>query len=449
MFGRNENLYYIFVAISLVYLLLKYYRNNFLILFIILIFYDGLFAYFGSNIWNLYKAGLPILLLFSLFWNKNMKFEFVIYKDVVIYYFLFSISFMLSSFFNQDNLTLILNQYSKYFILFLLVFILKSHSDFQSHFFSEKIKKLVTDLIIIQVFLTIIKLYLIGLNESIIGSISYIGGAAGTVFPVLGFIFLWGIKKGEFDTKEWTIVFLLLLVGYASMKRAIWFIMPVVIFLFYYYVPGKKLSKRLLYVIPLLPLIFYLGVRINPTLNPDKSFWGRFDLDYALNYARDYSFGEGREASKKGRGGATLQLVKTLLTLDYSQRDLIGMGLKPMYTTDYEEFDKLGFDIGHKGSANGIFQTYVTSGFIGVLFTLLFILSILNKIKNKRLKFAIIAVFCWEYFFYTGIIMRTQALSFLLVYFIIYSNGNYLKVPNGLNSKVRYVTAPVVNNKQF
>lgn len=384
--------------------------------------------------------------MFSLSWNRNLKFELIEYKDVVIYFFLFSISFMLSSFINQDNLTLILNQYSKYFILFLLLFILKSHSDFRSLFFSEKIRRLVTDLIIVQGLLTILKLYLLGLNESIVGSISYIGGASGTVFPVLGFIFLWGIKKGKLEKKDWVIVFLLLLVGYASMKRAIWFILPFVIFLFYYFVPKKRLSKNFLYVIPILPLIFYLGVRINATLNPDNSFWGRFDLNYSLNYAKGYTFGEGRETSKKGRGGATIQLVEKLFTLDYSQSDLIGMGLKPMYTTDYEEFDRLGFKIGHKGSATGVFQTYVTSGFIGVLFTLLFIASILKKIKNKRLRYVIIAIFCWEYFFYTGIIMRTQSLSFLLVYFIIYSNGNHSKLIPQLNSKIRYMTAPAVNN---
>jgi len=60
------------------------------------------------------------------------------------------------------------------------------------------------------------------------------------------------------------------------------------LFLLLVYLPKKKILGRLVYLTPLLPLIVYAGIRLNPTLNPDNKIWGKFDYDFA-NYLCDLS----------------------------------------------------------------------------------------------------------------------------------------------------------------
>jgi hypothetical protein len=427
MLGVNENIYYYFVIISLIYLIIKYGRNNILSFFIILVFYDGLFAHYGSFIWNIYKAILPLILILLLLKYKSVRFNYIVTNPIIISFLLFSFSFMLSSFLNDDNLTLIFSQYSKYLLLFLSVFLFIYMANTFPRLFGINIRNLLVELLVIQGLLAIIKFLLFGVMESIIGTISYIGGAAGTVLPIIGFIFIWIIRKGNLQNRDWILVLILLMIGFGSMKRAIWYVLPVIMFLLFYYVPRRRISQRFLLVLPIIPLIFYLGVRFNPTLNPTHTYWGTFDFNYAFNYAQDYTFGKEKEFSEEtvgtGRGGATVLLFQKLVSLDFTSTDIVGLGLRSVYSTDTESFNKIGYGINHKGSATGVFQTYISSGILGIFTTLFFMISILFQINNKRLRSVFILFFCWEYLFYTGVILRTPALSILLAYSIFYANG--------------------------
>jgi hypothetical protein len=219
-----------------------------------------------------------------------------------------------------------------------------------------------------------------------------------------------------------------------------------------FYVPQKKIPNRLVFLFSLLiPLIFYFGVRLNPTLNPEKKTWGSFDLNYTITYAKKYSFGEDNNKSKinYGRGSATQSVIKNLINGDISEKNFLGHGLRFMYATDYDEFADLGFDIDSKGSATGLFQNMITNGYLGIFATLLFSFSILSITKNKRLKYVLYIVFVWEYFFYTGSLLREQLLSTLLVYIVIFSetikfdvnkikllNNNYNRIRNSNLTKI-------------
>jgi hypothetical protein len=120
-----------------------------------------------------------------------------------------------------------------------------------------------------------------------------------------------------------------------------------------------------------------------------------------------------------------------------------------MYATDYDEFADLGFDIDSKGSATGLFQNMITNGYLGIFATLLFSFSILSITKNKRLKYVLYIVFVWEYFFYTGSLLREQLLSTLLIYIVVFSetikfdvnkikllNNNYNRIRNSNLTKI-------------
>ncbi|MDD3079180.1 MAG: hypothetical protein PHH37_08755 [Paludibacter sp.] len=271
--------------------------------------------------------------------------------------------------------------------------------------------------------------------EGLVGSVSHIGGAQGTTIPVLGFVFLWLYRKGQFAVKDWIYLLGLMLLGFLAGKRAVWFIMPMVIAAFMIYVNKIKVGKTFWITIILAPFAFFAGAKLTPSLNPEHKIWGSFDFAYIFDYAETYSFGPDESVNKipianknkeaEGRGGATLALTHRFFDAKkLSGNDWLGVGFSTMYATDYGEFAKsdLTIDLNHKGSATGVFQSYVTTGYLGVFATLLFFFYMLLQIKARRLRWALMVVVAWEYFFYTGMIFRTTAFMALIIYFIHYSN---------------------------
>jgi hypothetical protein len=242
-------------------------------------------------------------------------------------------------------------------------------------------------------------------------------------------------KEGKFNRFDWLFTFGLLLIGYASLKRAVWFILPVVITLL---APRRSVTRRLaLLGLVFIPLVFYVGIRLNPTLNPERKVWGDFDLQFALDYAEAYAFGEEDLFQEKamGRGGATKLVLERLFTRRLSDQDIWGYGLRYMYGTSYLEFNEFEFGINHKGSATGIFQTMITNGYFGILTTLLFFLSIITLTKNTRIRWVLIIFFFWDYTLYSGLLIREPALSFMLAFISVMARPytySYRKLPGNL-----------------
>jgi hypothetical protein len=378
-----------------------------------------LFGFFGKDAQNIYRI---VLVIMTLYWFIQMGLLAKIKgTGVLISSVFFTVTFLSTSLINDDYFQITFSQYSRYFILFSLFFILLKHQDNLK--FKYSLENLIYRLLILQIVLSLGKYIIMGPTESIVGSIASLGGAIASTLPLLGLLFIWYKKAGIFERKDWIFIAGLMFIGFESYKRAIWFIMPVMLALLMFYVPKRKISLKLgLITLAAIPLIFYFGVRLNYTLNKEHKIWGSFDLNYAINYATAYSFGEQDNQEKGfGRGGATLLLWNNLINGDLKKQDWLGYGLRSIYATDYQEFSRLGFDISGKGAATGIYQTMISNGYIGILATLWFAISLLMYTKNRRLKFVLIGFFCWEYFFYTGMLLREPALSFLFIYVVIFS----------------------------
>lgn len=432
---------YFIELITLIYLWKKY-RKSKLFILVILLFYPAIFAFLGKNFTDIYRIiTLGLTLWISFTWNVFSNFKKGDWP-FTLFFVVFSLFYGYSSFVNNDNWSIILSQFSRYIIAYCLWFIVRKELYKKSDKI-EYFRNFTYDLILMQIVISISKLLIFQGRqiESIVGSISHIGGAPGTVLPILGFVVLWFYNKGNFEKKDWLFVLGLMLIGFLAGKRAIWFIMPLVVIGFLIYVPRLKMNKGIMYAIILSPLALYLGFRLTPTLNPENKVWGSFDIEYALDYADKYQFGD--ENAKKtnvaqGRGGATIALWEKLVdNSQLSEQDFLGLGFSTMYASDYESFGKQnsGVSINHKGSATGVFQTYITLGYIGILTTVLFLFSIVWKIKMKRIRWVILAMVAWEYFMYTGIIFRTPAFMFLIVYFVHYANymfPNRTKISNSI-----------------
>lgn len=417
-------LYYLFVFFTFIYCLYKY-NDNTIFTIIILAFYSGLAAFPGKFIENPYKILLLTLTIYAAL--KFQPFIFNNNKDKLLFivFLLFSVSFLFSSILNQNKIILVLSQYGKYLNPFIIFYIFKNFAQKTPHKF-YKILFLLILLLTVQITLSFAKLFTIGIVETTVGSVAYIGGGPATIIPILGFILLWIHKKGQLQSKDWGYILLLTFIAFMSVKRSIWFIMPILLICFTFYIPKKKLPKKILWILLSLPLFFYLGVRLNSTLNKEQKMWGSFDIDYVINYTNSYNFGEYNKLGEnkklgQGRGGSTLLLLNKILNPSLlNWQDLFGYGLEEFVTKDYDNFDEIKYGINSKGAVTGFFNTYISFGFIGVFLFLIYAFSIINYIKNTRIKYVIIVLFIWEYFFYIGMLFNTQALNLLFFYIIIY-----------------------------
>jgi hypothetical protein len=416
-------------------------RGSTLQILIVLCFYSGLASVIGKNVENPYKVLIVISSIYLLLQKNGLSLIKEKEKRMLAGFFLFSVSFLYSAVINEDYFNLVFSQYGKYVtpicVFFILNQIVSKRPEELTIF-----RKLLFDLLTIQIILSFIKIFTIGLIESTVGSLANIGGGPAALLPVLGFIILWQYKRGRFKWKDWLYVFFLVFIGFASVKRAVWFIVPAIIFLFDYYVGGRINIRRLLYAAMVVPLIFYLGVRLNPTLNKEGKIGGSFDVKYVLSYAQRYSFGKTSETDEfkvgEGRGGAALLLWGKLKNWqDLSFSDFWGVGLRNVYTTSYEQFEEAGYGLNSKGAATGVYQTYLSSGFIGMFITILFIALIIGLIDNFRVRIVIGFLLFWDYFFYSGIVFKTPSLSILLFFIIIYSNiqNSEKKMERFLNRK--------------
>lgn len=443
----------VFITCALIYMLWKYRKDNISLLFILLS-WPRVFIFYGKTIENMYKIAMLLLCIYFFYqlyaYRAYQKRE----RWLLVTFTLFSFQFILSVFlYTQNTITIVLSQYSRYVEILLLYFIVK-HTIYNGK--GERLLALLYDIGLMQIIISVFKMFAIGWQmEGLVGSFTIIGGAQGTVIPILWFINLWYYRKGKFTNKDWLYILGLFLVGFTSGKRAVMFILPALVAAFMIYVPKLRLkSSTIAMTILLVPLLLYLGVRLTPTLNPEHKIWGSFDWEYAMGYAETYQFGEeglqGQAAafdptdsehvqynggyingdSKKleaeGRGGATIAMLRLLIgereTID---QDWWGLGFNSMYSTDYGEFDTLQLTIhlNHKGSATGVFQSYVTTGLLGVLCTILFSFAFLFYCRHKRIKYVILVICAWEYFMYTGIIFRTPV--FMAVLFIVIHGVNY------------------------
>lgn len=435
------------VLVAFVYLICLYRRDN-LVVLLLLMFFPGIFIFGGTSINNLYKMAVFGYTIFCLVQRKAWHVRSRENQLWTVIFVLFSAAFSLSVSNSSGNtITIILSQYARYVETYCLFFLLQDAIYKRQQ--GQMLLRLFYQIFLVQILISVLKFILFNGRqiEGLVGTMSIQGGAMGTTIPILGFIILWFYRNGRMTWRDWLFVAGLLLVGFTTGKRAVWFILPVVIAAFMVYVQGIRLNKYIVLGIAAIPVVFYFGARLTPSLNPENKVWGSFDLEYMFDYAETYQFGEegltetmeqpvqvssiGGKLSTtgfidaEGRGGATIALAELLIS-DYplQKGDIWGIGFSNMYSSDYASFAKLPLTISlnHKGSATGLFQSYVTTGYVGIFTTILLCFLPFFFIRHKRLRWVLLGIAVWEYFMYAGIIFRTPAFMAVFFFVMFYSN---------------------------
>lgn len=454
-FLKSWQLTILFLVIfsTFVYMVYKHRKNLFDVL-VLLMFYPGLFEYINYFTLNTIYRPVVAVLAGYIFISDNKNIRKVTSDN---YGFLFSgfflVLILLLSYVTApyNTLTIFLSQSSRYFVAFFLFYIVKTQ--IYDYHRGEEILNLFYQIFCLELLYTIVNFLLFrSIIEGRVASFSYVGGAYGTSLPIIGLFVLWLHTKGNFSGKDWLFAFGLLALGVLAAKRAVVFIYPLVLIALMTFSKGIKINKYIILGILFAPLLFYLAVRITPSLNPEYRIWGSFDIDFVMNYSEQYQFGdeehikrvrdidarlnrvslEGGTVEKKyvlveGRGAATRAVVERLINEPdkYSEEYLgYGFGLYHGNMNDSYGYDNVDIPIKptHKGSSSGVFQSYLASGYWGILAMILFGFIPFFYFKQWRLGL-IIGVMClWEYFMYTGLIFRTPAFMAVIFFALHYTN---------------------------
>lgn len=446
MFGHLElhlvsptalTLYYLIVAMGGFYVLFRFGFTK-LAFLMVLIFWEGLFSYFAEKVGfsgNYYKIAVTCY-VGILFAPKIVGRKYENDKAINVFFICFSISFWITYLLYPKSIITISSQYAyKYGFIYLIYHGVKDIRDNNEK--GEFIAELLRFIVLMQLFFSLLKVVFFGgFMEFIVGSVQYIGGGVAVTIPILGLLLLWLHKKGNFTMKDWMLAIALMFVGIASMKRTPILLFPIFLALLIGYVKSRVRVRRLMLILAAVPFLFYVGVKTNPSLTPERSFWGSFDLEYVYSYAMNYTFGSNVErftfGSTAGRGGS-LFLIFSPGALDMRSpvEVLFGHGLADVATEKYGRFLGTSYGMAHRGSLNGGAYLVYTLGYSGLITYLIFVFSIVRIIGDRKWKNVVVTFFLLEFLFYYNTTLTANSMATLFVFICLYSNTVFQEIGKG------------------
>ena len=436
--------YYLIVSMTMLY---AFYKTGItkLSVLVIFVFWEGLFNYLGTrfgpfNSLDIGKLHNIFIVIYSIFLSKSTILQLNTNKErrILLAYILFTLSFWISYYFNGGSIVSITNQYFfKYAFIFFLYKYIRSVLD--NPYKREYFKNILLLVLYIQIFLSIVKIVIFGgIFEPIVGSISARGAGQAVVFPIVALIFYWLCKNKKFQSSSAVVIILIFTIAVASGKRQPIVFFPIV--LSYLGVcSGQFKFSYLIKFIPIALMIFYCGVRLSPSLNPQQVVWGAFDISHISRYALRYYTGEntidylknGGFESGRGRIGGIRALVKPdALNLHSFDALLFGNGLYDTISGVYGRFASTGetgldFGIENLGLVGESIQALYSLGYIGTVTMFLLAFSIINLINDKRLRLLLFLHYLWDFLFYYNQLIYSMQSAIYVLYIINYSNIIY------------------------
>jgi len=424
--------YTIILVISLIYIFNKVGLNK-LSIFIVFVFWQGLFGFLNfyiNNLFNLYKIFIVFYAIY-IFWPNLIKTYSRHEKYVNIAFVIFSISFWISYYFNKGEIITLLSQYLyKYGLVFIIYHGFKDI--IYKHSKREYIKKVLLQILYIQVVLSVIKILVFGFpREPIVGSMSNGGAGTAVVIPIMALFFYWIIHNGNLRIKDWLIISLFIIIALASGKRAPVILFP--LFALLLVVSVKSPVKFISYIkyLPLLFMVFYFGARLIPTLNPEGEVWGSFNISHIRNYSLIYNFGTSdldvilsEEYETQGRGGGIFLIVQPekLGLLSYKEK-LFGKGVYELVIGQKGKLGRGSVSFSeHTGNLGRVNVIMWSIGLFGLISMILFSIIIINTINDRRFRWVVLIFYLYELFFYGNQVVFSNPSAIMLVFICFYAN---------------------------
>ena len=435
------NIHYIIALIALVWMIWRYRDNSFLLL-VLLMAFEGSLVYLISNITAQYMRIIFVIWV-SYLMSKEKILEKLSNKmlSVLGSFIFFSAYFIwVCLYIHDDSVLMTFSQYSKYYVPFGVLLLMDAYYRknlnniiYFNKFFGE--------VILIQILVATVTYILLGFHhwEGMVGTFGPIdGGNHATTFPLVALA--WVLVNSNMDikgAKSWLFMFGLLMIGVAAGKRAIIVLYPFFYVLFSILVAQKRYARGMLLTIMLAPVFLYVGLRLTPSLNPEHKVWGRFDIEYALNYGKDYSIGQenirGERHEGDGRVGAVVLVFNRIMDVEqYSNKTWFGYGLTRLYTSrdDAWYYDRTrNFGINHSGSITGGVRMLLAIGLVGFLLFMFYYFLYFSHIYYKRLRYALYGMVMFDFIFYGSTIILEPIIAITLIFVMYYSRIQY--TPSG------------------
>jgi hypothetical protein len=362
---------------------------------IIIVFTSGSIELLGvpNSVLRFVRELIVYCLAFKAFSNsvKNNNFPGLL---SIICFFLISI---VSGIVNGVDLILIVVFVRKYLFFPLLFYILINYQFSYSSY--KNLNKLVIGLLVAQIFANVVKYFLVGITEPVIGTMQLLGGAATTTIGLIGLTYflslflVFGHRRYIFLAIGF--VFFAILGG----KRAMVAFTPIILMvnMFFYFKSYRgqsfKIFKYSIFTTIFILFASYMVVRFSPSLNPEHRLWGSFDFDYLVEYSDWYLNDYERDGVNHSRGKAPELAFAAVSQGDWINT-LFGVGAGAILESNFNSeikgysdyFDYLSstFGLGY-GSMTGVIMIFVQTGFLGTAFYCLFLLSMFISIYKKSI----------------------------------------------------------------
>jgi|WetSurMetagenome_2_1015567.scaffolds.fasta_scaffold21863_3 hypothetical protein len=432
--GSSLLIYYSIVIAGAFFTLFRFGINKISVL-MILVFWQGFFSFLGNNTslnYNYYQIFL-FFYCFLLFGQKvfiqTNRFD----NYINIAFLLLSVEFWISYLNTDQEFLTSASQYClKYAFPFLFYHGIKTEIQLYT-IRSTYIIELLLFIILLQVIFSVIKLFVVGsIVESVVGSIQFLGGGTAVILPELAFILFYLYKKENLTRQEWLKIFSLLLISFVSGKRSPVIIFPIMVLLILIYVKKSVKLVALLKYSPFILIIFYLGVKTNPSLNSEGSSWGSFNLKFLFNKAVSYNFGTEdigkiNSTNTSGRGGS-LYLIFSPNSLEFNNLNdaMFGHGIVSVVTGNKGRFvagEESNYGINHEGLMGAAVAKLYSLGYLGLFTYLIFAYYIIRIIENKNMRLIIMGFFLWDFFLYGDIVIGNNPVAVIFIVVCIYSNS--------------------------
>ena len=431
-----QNIYYFLALLAFVWMIWRYHSSAFLLLLLCMGF-EWTLIYWISGLSAQYMRVIYVVWISYLMYKTNVLSVLRGKMLMLLWTFIaFSAYFIIISLIvNFDTLLMTFSQYSKYYVPFAAMLVFCAYHR-KNPGYTVYFNKFFGEFILIQIISAVLKYTLFGFRyrEGMLGTFGQIdGGGAGTSFPLV--VLAWVLVNSNMEIKgwkSWLFVAGILLVGIAAGKRAVVIMFPAFFVLFAMFVARRRYKKGVVVTIALAPLLFYFGLRLTPTLNPEQKVWGSFDPEYALNYAEDYSMGvenkRGDRGEGNGRVGANMLIFKRLADTDhYTSESWFGYGLDRIYAYKTGTYDDRAYNFGinHRGSMTGWIMMYLSIGLIGLVLFMIYYWFYFTPVRYMRLRLSLYIMVMFDFIFYNTEIIRTPILAIVLISVMYYSQLQY------------------------
>lgn len=335
---------------------------------------------------------------------------------------IFAVLFYLNYILSEVSLLWASYQYYKYFVPIALYFGIRGLNLTKAQI--EYYAKLIIKLMWFQIAFSVVKLIVLGFRENITGSIGDTGGGIGVTYAVFSVVIYWLLKGKEIKGKDWWFVLLVLVIPLASNKRAIWFIFPIILLMLLTNRITEKTVRKISVAVMLIPVLFYIGLRVNPTLNPEKKIWGSYNPGYALNYALSYSGVSEEKRDQdlaRGRWGTAISVLSRVYADPLSRDNLIGFPSDRSGRIDYSEVDPESLGIARGTLFSGVAMMLLFFGWPASVVFVFSYLLLIGKIPDRRTRTTIAFYVLWDVFLYSGTVLTATTHTIFLIFTIIIS----------------------------